>query len=92
MFAVYILTSTSNSVLYVGVTSRLKERVWQHKQHVMSGFTDRYNVEKLVYYEVFDDISSAIKREKQLKKWRRSWKNELITGFNRYWVDLYDDV
>ncbi|MCG3813601.1 GIY-YIG nuclease family protein [Photobacterium damselae] len=92
MFAVYILTSTSNSVLYVGVTSRLKERVWQHKQHVISGFTDRYNVEKLVYYEVFDDISSAIKREKQLKKWRRSWKNELITGFNRYWVDLYDDV
>ncbi|WP_238056542.1 GIY-YIG nuclease family protein [Photobacterium damselae] len=86
------MTSTSNSVLYVGVTSRLKERVWQHKQHVISGFTDRYNVEKLVYYEVFDDISSAIKREKQLKKWRRSWKNELITGFNRYWVDLYDDV
>ncbi|HIF9133585.1 TPA: GIY-YIG nuclease family protein [Photobacterium damselae] len=86
------MTSTSNSVLYVGVTSRLKERVWQHKQHVMSGFTDKYNVEKLVYYEVFDDISSAIKREKQLKKWRRSWKNELITGFNRYWVDLYDDV
>ncbi|HIF9129145.1 TPA: GIY-YIG nuclease family protein [Photobacterium damselae] len=92
MFAVYILTSTSNSVLYVGVTSRLKERVWQHKQHVTSGFTDKYNVEKLVYYEVFDDISSAIKREKQLKKWRRSWKNELITGFNRYWVDLYDDI
>ena len=59
---------------------------------VTSGFTDKYNVEKLVYYEVFDDISSAIKREKQLKKWRRSWKNELITGFNRYWVDLYDDV
>ena len=75
---VYILTNIHNTTLYTGVTNDLKRRVAEHKLHLNTGFTDKYNVEKLVYYEICKDMSTAIQREKQLKKWHREWKEELI--------------
>ncbi len=89
---VYILTDQRNGTLYVGVTSDLKKRVWEHKNKVVDGFTARYGLDRLVYYEVADDIRAAIIREKQLKEWKRIWKIELIEGFNPEWRDLYDDL
>jgi len=89
-YYVYILTNKSNRVLYIGVTNNLKRRVLEHKSKVNKGFTYRYNVDKLVYYECFTNILEAIKREKRMKKWNRQWKDELITGFNSEWLDLYD--
>lgn len=89
---VYLLASKKNGTLYVGVTSDLKQRVWQHKQHLMGGFTQKYNVVNLVFYEVGADIYAAICREKQIKKWRREWKIKLIEQFNPEWRDLYDDL
>ncbi|MEX0615341.1 MAG: GIY-YIG nuclease family protein [Methylophaga sp.] len=89
---VYILASRRNGTLYVGVTSNLQQRIWQHKQHLVSGFTEKYNVAHLVYFEVCEDIYSAIGREKQLKKWRRAWKLILIEEFNPDWRDLYADL
>ena len=77
-FYVYILTSKRNGTLYIGVTFDLPKRIWQHKNKMVEGFTKRYNVNKLVYYEVHADAQSAITREKQLKKWRRAWKLQLI--------------
>jgi putative endonuclease len=74
------------------VTSDLKKRVWEHKNKVVDGFTARYGLDRLVYYEVADDIRAAIIREKQLKEWKRIWKIELIEGFNPEWRDLYDDL
>ncbi|WP_371378922.1 GIY-YIG nuclease family protein [Thalassotalea aquiviva] len=72
--AIYIISNESNTVIYVGVTSNLLQRVLQHKQKLTEGFSKRYNLEKLVYFELFDDIDSAIYREKRLKRWQRSWK------------------
>jgi len=89
---VYILASRRNGTLYVGVTSNLVQRVWQHKQHLIAGFTEKYNVTHLVYFEVHDAIYSAICREKQIKKWRRAWKLNLIEKFNPEWRDLYEDL
>ncbi|CAM2846955.1 GIY-YIG nuclease family protein [Vibrio neptunius] len=88
--AVYILTNQSCSCLYIGVTSNLKARVWQHKNGRVGGFSKRYNIDCLVYYELFLDITDAIYREKQLKKWKRKWKERLINETNRRWADLYD--
>lgn len=85
---VYIMTNKYNLVFYVGVTSDLQRRVYQHKNHIYEGFTDRYNCEKLVYYEFCNDIESAISREKQIKNWRRSWKKELVDKMNPQWKDL----
>ena len=85
---VYFMTNKSNSVLYIGVTSDLRKRVLQHKNHEYEGFTDKYNCEKLVYYEECNDITAAINREKQLKNWRRDWKNKLVDDFNKDWNDL----
>ena len=89
---VYILASQKNGTLYVGVTSDLIKRVWEHKNHVVKGFTDRYNVIKLVYFEIFDNEYTAIQREKTLKHWIRAWKKALIEKTNPLWNDLYDEI
>ncbi|MFZ5391023.1 MAG: GIY-YIG nuclease family protein [Patescibacteria group bacterium] len=91
-YYVYILASTKNGTLYIGVTNNLINRVFQHKNNLVSGFTSRYKIYKLVYYEKVGDILEAIKREKQLKKWNRSWKVELIESFNPSWKDLYNEL
>jgi putative endonuclease len=91
-FFVYILASGRNGTLYVGVTSNLRQRVCQHKEKVFGGFTGKYGVDRLVWFEDFPDAESAIVREKQLKNWRRSWKLELIEHANPYWRDLYDEI
>ncbi len=90
MAYVYILTNQYNTTLYVGVTSDLVRRVYEHKQELIEGFTKRYKLHKLVYYEQTPSIVQAITREKELKKWNRSWKDKLINEFNPSWVDLYD--
>ena len=90
--AVYILANKRNGTLYIGVTSNLIQRVWQHKNNVVEGFTQRYQVHQLVYYELYGDILFAINREKQLKNWKRSWKLELIEEFNPDWLDLWEDI
>jgi putative endonuclease len=89
---VYILASGLNGTLYVGVTSDLVKRVWQHREGLAEGFTKRYGVKMLVWYEVHADIVEAIRREKQIKKWDRSWKVELIQKTNPRWRDLYADI
>ena len=89
---VYILTSKRNGTLYVGVTSNLAQRVWQHKNDLAKGFTKRYGVHTLVWHERHDTMASAIAREKALKEWQRSWKLELIERDNPKWRDLYEDL
>ncbi len=88
---VYILASKRNGTLYIGVTANLLQRIDQHKQKVVDGFTKDYNITKLVWYEVHDTIESAIFREKQLKKWNRLWKLRLIEESNPNWNDLADE-
>ena len=88
----YIMTNRRSTVLYTGVTDDLKRRVWQHREKLIEGFTKRYNVTKLVYYEVFDDVRAAIAREKQLKGGLRQKKIDLINSMNSSWCDLYDDL
>ena len=90
--AVYILASNKNGTLYTGVTSHLLQRIWQHRNHQVAGFTDRYRVYQLVYYELHEDMLAAIAREKQLKGWRRAWKLRLIEEFNPAWADLWDQI
>lgn len=91
-FFVYILASRRDGTLYVGMTSDLVRRVWEHKTKPVPGFTERYGVSRLVYFECLDDAENAIRREKQVKKWRRAWKVELIERANPQWRDLYEDV
>jgi len=91
-FWVYIVASKRNGTLYIGVTSHLVKRVWEHRQHVVDGFTRRYHVSKLVWYEEHPTAESAIGREKQLKEWKREWKTELIQQANPYWHDLYESI
>ena len=88
MYYVYILSNWCDSVLYIGVTSNSPKRLYEHRNHVVPGFTSKYNVEKLVYYECTGDVHAALEREKQPKKWRREKKNELISGVNPTWCDL----
>jgi len=90
--AVYILASKPNGTLYIGVTSDLVKRAWEHKNDSVDGFTKRYGVHRLVYYELHGDMLSAITREKQLKKWNRAWKLELIEGQNPDWKDLWEGI
>jgi putative endonuclease len=90
--AVYILASKRNGTLYVGVTSDLKERAWEHKHNLVDGFTKKYGIHRLVYYELHGDMTSAISREKGMKKWNRSWKLELIEKENPYWKDLWKGI
>ena len=85
----YILASQRNGTLYTGVTNNLLGRVYQHKNKKIEGFTKKYNVNKLVYYEECGDVNAAIQREKQLKKWKRNWKLRIIEEFNPEWEDLY---
>ncbi|OGW82219.1 MAG: GIY-YIG nuclease [Omnitrophica bacterium RIFCSPLOWO2_12_FULL_44_17] len=92
MYFVYILANKKNGTLYIGVTSELKKRIYEHKEKLVDGFTKKYGVDKLVYYEQTDDIKEAILREKQLKKWRRDWKIQLIEEQNSKWEDLYDGL
>lgn len=89
---IYIMTNYTNTTLYVGVTNNLIRRVYEHKNGIVEGFTKRYHLTKLVYYEIFEDIITAIAREKQLKAGSRQKKNDLINGFNKEWIDLYDSV
>jgi putative endonuclease len=88
----YILASDRNGTLYLGVTSDLVKRIWQHREHVVEGFSDRYGVDRLVWHEQHETMESAILREKQLKKWRRAWSIELVEQQNPYWQDLWDQV
>ena len=87
--AVYILPSERNGTLYTGVTSNLVARTWQHRQHIVEGFTTRYNITMLVWYELHGTMDTAIKREKQIKKWNRAWKLRLIQEGNPHWEDLW---
>ncbi|HBD04894.1 TPA: excinuclease ABC subunit C [Candidatus Uhrbacteria bacterium] len=89
---VYIMTNNFDTVLYVGMTSNLTQRVNQHKEKHFKGFTQRYNISKLVYYEVFDDINMAIEREKQIKKYSRAKKEKLIDEMNPAWNDLHENL
>jgi putative endonuclease len=87
-YFVYILTNKSNKVLYIGVTNNLERRMYEHRNAMIDGFTKRYNLTKLVYFEETSDVTSAIEREKQLKNWHRDWKISLINQFNPNWDDL----
>ncbi|HKA80379.1 MAG TPA: GIY-YIG nuclease family protein [Xanthobacteraceae bacterium] len=87
-FYVYILASRKHGTLYIGVTNDIVRRVHEHKLKFVKGFSAKYGVDKLVYFEIFDDPTSAISREKQLKKWHRGWKLDLIESRNPGWVDL----
>ncbi len=87
-YFVYILASEKNGTLYIGVTSNLEQRIWQHKNEETESFTKKYKIKTLVYYEVHEDLNEAITREKQLKKWNREWKINLIEEENSDWIDL----
>ena len=89
MCAVYILTNINNTTFYIGVTSNLSKRIWEHKNKFVDGFNKKYNVDKLVYYELTENIETAINREKQLKNWHRDWKIKLIKKINPNFDDLY---
>ena len=89
---VYILASKRNGTLYIGVTSDLIKRIWEHKKNIVEGFTKRYNVHRLVWYEMHESMESAITKEKRLKNWKRKWKLELIESNNPNWIDLYDEI
>ena len=92
IYYLYILASRKNGTLYVGVTSDLPKRIAEHKQNLIEGFTKKYKVHVLVYYEVYKDIQEAISREKQIKNWTRSWKISLIEETNSEWRDLYNEI
>ncbi|MCU7555934.1 GIY-YIG nuclease family protein [Alteromonas sp. ASW11-19] len=90
--SIYILTNHHNTTLYIGVTSDLIQRIYQHKNKLVKGFSAKYNLTKLVYFEQFEDMENAILREKRLKKWHRQWKNRLIAEINPGWRDLYPEL
>ncbi len=89
---VYIMSNKKNGTLYTGVTTDLVKRVYIHRNSLLEGFTKKYELNKLVYYEACENVHEAIKREKQLKKWRRQWKLNIIGEFNKDWADLYDEI
>ncbi|MEQ9229907.1 MAG: GIY-YIG nuclease family protein [Cyclobacteriaceae bacterium] len=89
---IYIITNKNRTVLYTGVTSHLQSRIYQHKQGEGSSFASKYNCEDLIYYEFFEDIETAIAREKQIKKWKREYKENVINEMNPEWKDLYDNI
>jgi putative endonuclease len=91
-YFVYILSNKKNGTLYIGVTSNLIKRIWEHKTKIVKGFTEKYNIDKLVYYEQTENVMSALEREKQLKKWKTTWKIKLIEKNNSKWRDLYFDL
>ena len=89
---VYILASGRNGTLYIGVTSDLAKRIWQHRNKIFDGFTQKNHVQKLVYLEMHEDMETAILREKRLKRWRREWKMDLIEKDNPQWIDLFERI
>lgn len=91
-YFIYILASKKNGTLYIGVTNNLVKRIWEHKEKAVEGFTKKYDVVNLVYYEQTFSVESAIRREKQLKSWNRQWKIDLINKGNPEWKDLYDFI
>jgi putative endonuclease len=91
-YFVYILASQKNGTLYIGITSNLIKRIWEHRNNLVEGFTKKYNVHTLVYFEQTENVQSALLREKQLKKWKRGWKLKLIEKDNSKWKDLYNDI
>jgi len=91
IYAVYILTNYNETTFYVGVTGDLPKRIWEHKNKVVEGFTKKYNVDRLVYYELTKDVESALNREKQLKRWHRQWKINLIKEMNPEFKDLSEN-
>jgi putative endonuclease len=91
-YYVYLLASKKNGTLYLGVTNDLLRRVYEHKNNLVDGFTKKYNVYNLVYFEAYEDVHSAIQREKQIKKWNRQWKIDLIVKNNPDWRDLYPEI
>ena len=91
-FYVYILSSKQNGTVYSGVTSDIVKRSYEHKNNLADGFTKKYNIHQLVWYEIHETAETAIMREKQIKKWQRKWKLELIERNNPQWKDLYDDI
>lgn len=91
-FYVYILAKARNSTFYTGVTSNLSKRIWEHKNEVADGFTQKYGIKQLVYYEVHENYEAAFKREKRLKRWNRPWKMRLIEEMNPEWKDLYEEI
>ncbi len=91
-YYLYILASKKNGTLYIGITNDLVRRIYEHKNNLIDGFTKKYNVHNLVYYEESPDAISAITREKQMKKWKRQWKIELIEKVNPEWKDLYGEI
>jgi putative endonuclease len=90
--AVYILASKRNGTLYIGVTSFLAKRIWEHKSNMVEGFSKRYGVHRLVWHELHESMESAIEREKRIKDWRRTWKLQLIESTNPDWQDLYSTI
>jgi putative endonuclease len=91
-YYVYLLASERNGTLYLGVTNDIVRRVYQHKSKAVAGFTKRYAVDRLVWFEIYDDPTTAIAREKELKKWRRAWRIRLIEERNPQWIDLYPQI
>lgn len=91
-YYIYIMSNWNNKVVYIGVTNDLRRRVYEHRNKILDGFTKKYNLTKLVYYELFFNISDAISREKEIKGWRREKKNELIESLNPDWKDLYVEI
>ena len=89
---VYIISNKKNGTLYIGVTNNLIRRVWEHKNKTLEGFTAKYGLDKLVYYEIYEDELTAIAREKRLKKYNRNWKKDLIEKVNPSWNDLYSEI
>ena len=89
---VYMLASKRNGTLYTGVTSNLLKRVWEHKNYLVEGFTNKYGVRTLVWYELHNTMDSAIQREKAIKNWKRAWKLKVIEKMNSHWHDLYSDL
>jgi putative endonuclease len=89
---VYMMTNRRNGILYTGVTTNMPRRAYEHREGLVAGFTKKYGLKLLVYYEVFDDVRDAIQREKTIKHWPRAWKVRLIHGFNPEWADLYESL
>ncbi|MFC1566293.1 GIY-YIG nuclease family protein [bacterium] len=90
-YYVYIITNWTNMVMYIGVTNNLERRMYEHKNKLVNGFSEKYNINKLVYYEETSDVISAIEREKEIKKWRREKKNKLVIKLNPLWQDLSEE-
>lgn len=92
IYCVYILANKKRGTLYVGVTGNLQKRIWEHKNKLVKGFTEKYDCNRLVYFEQTEDVVSALNREKQLKRWKRDWKIELIEKDNLSWRDLFEKL